>query len=61
MPRRVPKAVTRFFAKMGREGGLARGVTKRRGTVEYYRELSRKGVEARMAKCVKNNKENENV
>ena len=46
-----PKRLTRaFFARRGKQGGLASGERKSRGDREYYAELGRKAAAAKKAK-----------
>ena len=44
------KDVKDYLARIGRKGGKAKGPKKRRSP-EFYKELSRKGVEARKRKA----------
>ncbi len=50
----TPKRLTRaFFARHGKQGGLASGERKSRGDREYYAELGRKAAAAKKAKKAK--------
>jgi len=46
----LPPELRAVFANYGRQGGTAKGQSKRRGDAAYYRELARKAVAARKKK-----------
>lgn len=47
---RMPITLSRIAQDMGKKGGRASGVTKRRGDAEYYARIGRLGAAARKAK-----------
>lgn len=49
-----PKLTRAFFARHGKQGGLASGERKSRGDREYYAELGRKAAAAKKLKAILN-------
>jgi len=48
-----------YLAEIGRRGGKKKGVSKLRGDVDYYKEISKKAVAARKKKAAARSRESD--